>query len=365
MANDWRALVDEVIELQRDPEMKTAPGPAFQWYPQQWLGDPAVQLMSWEARGVHHHLLMLAWKGFDLDEDPVPCSIPGDPAVLSALCHHPGRWDVLWEQIARAWKAHESRLWNLGLVRSYLAQMSTRRSRKKAANARWGNRACKPDAFASTAHANASTEHANASSVHSSSSSSPSSERSQRDLSPPYPPRGPDEGPERETPLPDPDYLLSTNPGQRPWVHQETAKGSRRPRCGRDGGFVPVSGEWPKGGRRCLGCDSAGGRRAAAYPADFEAFMATYPKPRNWPAAYAAWDRSSADRPQNGKILASVEEWSASKEWTKDDGAFIPSPERFISGHMWNDEPGAKVPKPKTMAELYPAAARRPDGEQG
>jgi hypothetical protein len=93
--------------------------------------------------------------------------------------------------------------------------------------------------------------------------------------------------------------------------------------------------------------------------------MATYPKPRNWPAAYAAWDRSSADRPQNGKILASVEEWSASKEWTKDDGAFIPSPERFISGHMWNDEPGAKVPKPKTMAELYPAAARRPDGEQG
>ena len=59
MANDWRETVQTVLDLQADEDMKTAPGPSLQWYPQQWLGDPAVQLMSMVARGCHHHLLML------------------------------------------------------------------------------------------------------------------------------------------------------------------------------------------------------------------------------------------------------------------------------------------------------------------
>lgn len=137
MANDWRDVVGEVLALQGDPEMKTNPGPALQWYPAQWLGDAAVQLMSMEARGVHHHLLMTAWKGFSVDGDAVPCSIPEDAEVLKAICHHPARWAEVWPQVARAWKALGGRLWNLGLCREYLRQMAKRRSSKGSADARW------------------------------------------------------------------------------------------------------------------------------------------------------------------------------------------------------------------------------------
>lgn len=156
MANDWRDVVGEVLALQGDPEMKTNPGPALQWYPAQWLGDAAVQLMSMEARGVHHHLLMTAWKGFSVDGDAVPCSIPEDAEVLKAICHHPARWAEVWPQVARAWKALGGRLWNLGLCREYLRQMAKRRSSKGSADARWQRSEPGNDANAPRGHANAS-----------------------------------------------------------------------------------------------------------------------------------------------------------------------------------------------------------------
>lgn len=154
MANDWRQAVESVLELQTD-EMSTAPGPALQWYPQQWLGDPAVQLMGMTARGCHHHLLMVAWKGFDLDEDPVPCSLPDDSDLLKALCQHPAEWESLYLEIRRGWKARAGRLWNLGLCRSYLQQMSKRRSAKESADARWKREQAKNDANAPPKDANA------------------------------------------------------------------------------------------------------------------------------------------------------------------------------------------------------------------
>lgn len=156
MANDWRETVEEVLALQDDPDMKTNPGPALQWYPAQWLGDAAVQLMSMEARGVHHHLLMTAWKGFAVDGDAVPCSLPEDAEVLKAICHHPTRWAEVWPQVARAWKALGGRLWNLGLCREYLRQMAKRRSSKGSADARWNRSESEKDANASRGHANAS-----------------------------------------------------------------------------------------------------------------------------------------------------------------------------------------------------------------
>lgn len=162
MANDWRETVETVLALQDDPDMDTSPGPALQWYPAQWAGDPAVQLMSMEARGIHHHLLMVAWRGFALDERAVPCSLPDDSEMLRALCQHPAGWDGSWPQVARAWKAHAGRLWSLGLCRSYLAQMTKRRAARESAAVRWGS---ERNANASRKDANASRGRANASKI--------------------------------------------------------------------------------------------------------------------------------------------------------------------------------------------------------
>ena len=178
MATQWRATVDAVIELQGG-ELDARPAPGLQWFPSQWLGDAAVQLMGWTARGLHHHLLMVSWKGFDLDDDAIPASLPDDMELLAAICQHPDGWDDLWRQIARAWKLYEGRWWNLGLCRSYLAQMKKRAKAKSSADARWGQE----HANASPGHANASLQHANAPKTDapesprecSSSSSSPSS----------------------------------------------------------------------------------------------------------------------------------------------------------------------------------------------
>ncbi len=151
MPTQWRATVDAVIELQGG-EVDARPAPGLQWFPAQWLGDPAVQLMDWTARGLHHHLLMVSWKGFDLDDDATPASLPDDLELLQAICQHPDGWPALWVQISRAWKFYKGRWWNLGLCRSYLQQMKKRVKAKSSAEARWHRE-----------HANASPEHAFAS----------------------------------------------------------------------------------------------------------------------------------------------------------------------------------------------------------
>jgi len=187
MANDWRETVDAVIDLQAD-EMNTEPGPSLQWYPQQWLGDQMVALMDFQAQGVHHHLLMIAWKGFDLDEDPIPCSIPDDPDLIGDLVKLP-EWDSCWRQVARAWKRYKGRLWNVGLCRSYIHQMQNRRGAKKAADARWGNAQCATDANASKKDANASRTDAESRNAQPSSppSSPPSSIQEERGEPPQLP----------------------------------------------------------------------------------------------------------------------------------------------------------------------------------
>ncbi len=175
MANDWRKIVADVIEIQEDAEIDSSPGPALQWYPSQWLSDPAVQLMSMAARGVHHHLLMVAWKGFDLDDKAIPCSIPDDADLLKALCQHPQEWELMWPMVRRGWKSSGERLWNLGLCRVYLDQMKRRRSAKRSADARWMRSVSGRNAPGSLGDANASESHAVASNLQCSSSSSSSS----------------------------------------------------------------------------------------------------------------------------------------------------------------------------------------------
>ena len=171
MANDWRDLVDEVIALQSAPGVDTAPAPSLQWFPQQWLGDAAVQLMTMTARGCHHHLLMTAWKGFDFDGNAIPCSLPDDEDILGSVCQYPEEWPRLWSQVRRAWKLREGRWWNLGLVKSYLRQMEKRAKATASADARWS----KKNANASKSDANASKSDANAGQTQCSSASASAS----------------------------------------------------------------------------------------------------------------------------------------------------------------------------------------------
>lgn len=177
MANDWRETVEAVIDLQADKDMKTAPGPSLQWYPQQWLGDPAVQLMSMPARGCHHHLLMLAWKGFDPDPatSPPPCSLPEDHSILKALCQHPADWEEIFQQVGVAWKWFDGRIWNLGLCRSYLQQMKTRRGKQKGGRARAAQQQGSKSANGGRVSANAADPIPNAENGNSSSSPTSSS----------------------------------------------------------------------------------------------------------------------------------------------------------------------------------------------
>lgn len=202
MANDWREVVEEVLALQDDPDIKTSPGPALQWYPAQWLGDSAVQLMSMEARGVHHHLLMTAWKGFAVEGDAVPCSVPADVEMLKAICLHPAGWESIWPQVARGWRELGGRLWNLGLCREYLRQMAKRRSSKGSADARWQRSQPGNNANASKTNANASSKDAKGSKRECSSIFSLQSSSSAAEEDPPLPPEGGDPSAPRQKKLP-------------------------------------------------------------------------------------------------------------------------------------------------------------------
>lgn len=112
--------------------------PAFQFYPKQWLGDDKVLLMDWAARGMHMHLMCIAWQ-----QDP-PCTIPDDDSVLKKWCGNPKQWPKLRDQILRAWKLTDGRWVQEGLLKEYLKQRKYSESRKAGAEARWG----KPDARA-------------------------------------------------------------------------------------------------------------------------------------------------------------------------------------------------------------------------
>lgn len=105
--------------------------PAFQFYPKQWLGDDKVMAMSWEARGMHMHLMCIAWQ-----QDP-PCTLPDDDALLCRWLSNPRKWSDLKGQIFTAWKLIEGRWQQGGLLAEFDKQTSYRESRKNGADKRW------------------------------------------------------------------------------------------------------------------------------------------------------------------------------------------------------------------------------------
>ncbi len=130
--NRWEEIVDLVVKLQGDDVgFKTKPGPAFQWYPGQWMKDDMVLLMSHTARGLHFHLIQLAWGMLP------PCSVPAQDLKLRGWCGHPADWPDLWEQIQTGWRERGERWWQIGLCRTYLLQIKVRIERMLAARALW------------------------------------------------------------------------------------------------------------------------------------------------------------------------------------------------------------------------------------
>jgi uncharacterized protein YdaU (DUF1376 family) len=113
--------------------------PSFQFYPKQWLGDDNVLLMDWAARGMHVHLMCIAWQ-----QDP-PCTLPDDDSIIRKWCGNPKQWSKLRLQILRSWKSMGGRWVQEGLLREFEKQQKYSDSRRQAAEARWK----KDDAYAS------------------------------------------------------------------------------------------------------------------------------------------------------------------------------------------------------------------------
>ena len=124
-----------------ESEIKAPPSKpiGFQFDVKQWLGDQNVMKMSYAERGMHLHLMCIAWQ-----ESP-PCTLPDDDGLLS-------RWlniaEAAWKNVHKktvmsAWKQlpddqEGAGRWVLeGLQRSYLRQVQILASRQAAALARW------------------------------------------------------------------------------------------------------------------------------------------------------------------------------------------------------------------------------------
>jgi uncharacterized protein YdaU (DUF1376 family) len=110
--------------------------PAFQFYPRDWLGDPEIMLMEWDARAMHMHLICIAWTSSDA------CSVPDDDNILMRWLHVSDLDDWvkrLKPQIFNAWKKDGTDWVQSRLKRERIKQLENSEKRKKAANKRWGN----------------------------------------------------------------------------------------------------------------------------------------------------------------------------------------------------------------------------------
>ncbi|MCP3961350.1 MAG: hypothetical protein GY719_26175 [bacterium] len=108
-----------LVENADDLEFEIAPGPAAQWYFADWLADRAVRRMSSTARGVHMDSLSYAWG------DRVPCSLPADDdeLLMGAKGIPAGQEAAVAAEAATAWEQVGGRLWQRGLLKTYLSQL--------------------------------------------------------------------------------------------------------------------------------------------------------------------------------------------------------------------------------------------------
>lgn len=119
--------------------------PAFQFYPRDWLGDPEIMLMDWDARAMHLHCMCIAWMQADA------CALPNNDAILMRWLgvNNSDDWEKrLKPQIFSAWKLEGGNWIQTRLKREKIKQLEFSEKRKKAADARWKNNVAPHDASA-------------------------------------------------------------------------------------------------------------------------------------------------------------------------------------------------------------------------
>ncbi len=95
--------------------------PAFQFYPNDWLGSSKVGRMSPAAEGAYIRLLCYAWGEDD-------CSVPADPAELAYLSRLGPDWDLHADVLSECFKECNGRWVN---ERLFSERQKQRKWRKK------------------------------------------------------------------------------------------------------------------------------------------------------------------------------------------------------------------------------------------
>jgi len=137
--------------------------PAFQFYPKDWLGDPEIMLMDWDAKAMHLHCICIAWTQSDA------CSLPDDDEVLRKWLQvsDVDDWEKrLKKQIFSAWKLENGRWVQSRLKREKNKQLERSEKMKNAAEKRWNKEQCKSNAKAMQKQCSSSSSSSSSTNTH-------------------------------------------------------------------------------------------------------------------------------------------------------------------------------------------------------
>jgi uncharacterized protein YdaU (DUF1376 family) len=136
LATDIALLTTSAVEEQdmAVPKSSTGKSPAFQFYPDDFLADANVIVMSMAERGIYITLISVCWQ---------QGSLPADTAMLSRLCLTPlATFKKMWPAVERCFRLKGERLVHprLDLERRKQAEYRA----KQAENGKKGGRPEKP-----------------------------------------------------------------------------------------------------------------------------------------------------------------------------------------------------------------------------
>ena len=123
-------LVARVVWLVEHADSFTfeiSPAPSGQWFFADWPADRAIRRMSSAARGLHMDSICDAWA------EHLPCSLPADSDhLLAALkgVHDTAREAIVAEML-EGWQEIDGRIWQRGLLKTYLSQVHNRLSNSR------------------------------------------------------------------------------------------------------------------------------------------------------------------------------------------------------------------------------------------
>lgn len=78
--------------------------------------------------------------------------------------------------------------------------------------------------------------------------------------------------------------------------------------------------------------------RKNTYSSAFESFWKLYPKKKEKPEAYKAWNNLKPSSELQVQIKEAVKQYKETEDWKKEGGRYIVFPERFLKKKRWEDE---------------------------